>query len=108
MRMPRTTIRGMMLVIAVSAFFASIACRTYPVSSLYGGGLRSLTGSITWSDGSFTHLTIRRRSVSDRWESASGVCPLFPSPHLGGLVTSLEWSDGSVSWYFTPLEFRRH
>lgn len=105
MRIPRMTIRGMMIAVAMSGLLASIALRPYPALSFSAGTARSQTAVIVWSDGSSSHASVRRRTLTDKWECTSGLSPLFANSHFWGLLTSLEWSDGSVSWYVTPLKF---
>lgn len=113
MRMPRFTIRALMVAVIVVGVALAATRRPYPISEgSYIHGPRSKGGAVVWSDGSITRYQVEIGDSLDVgpyheprvlvW-STPDPNPEHVHTHLGDWVTSLEWSDGSHDWYFTPF-----
>ena len=99
-----------MIAVAIIGIGLAVTRRPSPFGEFYEGGLWLGRGAVFWSDGSVaTYRSEIRDSLGfgsyeePRRYSIPDPYPMISGTYLGGLVTSLEWSDGSRGWYFTPF-----
>ena len=95
-----------MLVVLVVAIGLAATRRPYPLGHGYKGGLWSGECFPHWSDGTITRDQVGPEDSIDAHLPTPDPHPVMTRTHLGGLITSQEWSDGSPGWYFTPFRER--
>ncbi|WP_422929398.1 hypothetical protein [Singulisphaera sp. PoT] len=87
---PRMTVRRWMFLVAAAAILLEVAQRAYPTWALSIKDGSIATTVVMWSDGS-------RSSYST---STTNPSPIPVALRRTRLANALDWSDGSVSWYF--------
>jgi hypothetical protein len=107
-RMPRFRIRTLMILVLLVGVGLAAICRPYPVEMFRRGSLTQWHGYVLWSDGSVTKFEVGswRPPGSSILEEPRSMPDPFPRDlrtHFGGMITCLEWSDGSRGWYLTPF-----